>query len=162
MFLCDGMLVRMVLRVPIRRADIPRRGSRRRAARAACVAGCLCTGPKMLSLMLLVAAVDPAKWTGLVGDVNIFTHDYDEPNNAEIEVMIAEAGHRRRGLAQEAVTVMMSYGTGRCRTFVWVLAVAISGRLLARGDVAAPRYFVDLGFDGPPHAYPRCQQRWRC
>lgn len=46
---------------------------------------------------------------GMVGDVNLFLNDADEPTQAEIEIMIAEEGSRRKGLAQEAVTLFMAY-----------------------------------------------------
>lgn len=46
---------------------------------------------------------------GMVGDVNLFLNDADEPTQAEIEIMIAEKGSRRKGLAQEAVTLFMAY-----------------------------------------------------
>ena len=47
----------------------------------------------------------------MVGDVNLYWNDYDEPNTAEIEVMVAEKQSRRKGLAQEALTLFMAYAT---------------------------------------------------
>jgi RimJ/RimL family protein N-acetyltransferase len=46
----------------------------------------------------------------LAGDVNIFLHDRDDPTNAEIEVMVAEAGMRRNGVARHALLMIMLYG----------------------------------------------------
>ena len=46
----------------------------------------------------------------MVGDVNLFLHDRDDPTNAEIEVMIAEKNYLRRGLAYEALVMLMLYG----------------------------------------------------
>ena len=46
----------------------------------------------------------------MVGDVNLFLHDRDDPTNAEIEIMIAEPKYRRKGLAKEALRIMMGYG----------------------------------------------------
>ncbi|KAK2461168.1 hypothetical protein APHAL10511_006695 [Amanita phalloides] len=68
----------------------------------------------------------------LVGDVNIFLHGtpmasptkepqdgQDEDNffEAEVEIMIAEPAYRRRGLAQEALQLMLSYVTGTPNLF---------------------------------------------
>ena len=36
----------------------------------------------------------------MLGDVNLFLNDYDDPCNAEIEIMVAESGHRRKGYAR--------------------------------------------------------------
>lgn len=46
----------------------------------------------------------------MAGDVNLFMHDHDDPGNAEIEIMIAEPRLRRKGLATEALLLMMSWG----------------------------------------------------
>lgn len=45
----------------------------------------------------------------MVGDVNVFYHG-DDKVEGEIEVMIAEEGSRRKGIATEAVQLMMGYG----------------------------------------------------
>ena len=45
----------------------------------------------------------------MVGDVNLFLHDRDDPTNAEIEIMVAEPKWRRKGLAKEALHIMMGY-----------------------------------------------------
>jgi RimJ/RimL family protein N-acetyltransferase len=46
----------------------------------------------------------------MVGDVNIFMHDSRDRGNAEIEVMIAEEMHRRKGFGREALQMMIWYG----------------------------------------------------
>mmetsp|Transcript_18579 Transcript_18579/g.56092 ORF Transcript_18579/g.56092 Transcript_18579/m.56092 type:complete len:113 (-) Transcript_18579:1001-1339(-) len=46
----------------------------------------------------------------MAGDVNLFFNDPDEPTTAEIEVMIAERASRRKGLAGEAIRMLMAYG----------------------------------------------------
>eukprot|EP01038_Epipyxis_sp_PR26KG_P011197 gene11197-15017_t len=46
----------------------------------------------------------------MAGDVNFFLNDRDDPHNAEIEVMIAETKHQRKGFAYEALSLMMYYG----------------------------------------------------
>ena len=45
----------------------------------------------------------------MIGDTNIFLHDFDEGEVAEIEVMIAIEKFRCKGLAHEAVCCLMSF-----------------------------------------------------
>ncbi|KAG5232046.1 N-acetyltransferase protein [Salix suchowensis] len=45
----------------------------------------------------------------MVGDVNIFMNDLDDPQMAEIEIMIAEPKSRGKGLGKESVLMMMAY-----------------------------------------------------
>jgi RimJ/RimL family protein N-acetyltransferase len=56
----------------------------------------------------------------MVGDVNLFFYEDDDPTSAEVSVMVAVADARRRGLAREAVCAMMQHGYHRlgARTFV--------------------------------------------
>lgn len=55
----------------------------------------------------------------MAGDVNLFFNDLDDKNVCEVEVMIAEERWRRKGLAQEALLMMMRYGLDKlgARTF---------------------------------------------
>ncbi|KFZ46179.1 N-acetyltransferase 9, partial [Antrostomus carolinensis] len=46
----------------------------------------------------------------MVGDVNLFLTDTEDPTLGEIEIMIAEPGYRGRGFGKEATLMMMSYG----------------------------------------------------
>ncbi|XP_015150959.2 N-acetyltransferase 9 isoform X5 [Gallus gallus] len=46
----------------------------------------------------------------MVGDVNIFLTDPEDPTLGEIEIMIAEPSYRGRGFGKEATLMMMSYG----------------------------------------------------
>ncbi|XP_054249806.1 alpha/beta-tubulin-N-acetyltransferase 9 isoform X3 [Indicator indicator] len=59
--------------------------------------------------------LDGEQWRGqdqdcMVGDVNLFLTDPEDPTLAEIEIMIAEPGYRGRGFGKEATLMMMSYG----------------------------------------------------
>ncbi|GER54066.1 N-acetyltransferase 9-like protein [Striga asiatica] len=45
----------------------------------------------------------------MVGDVNIFMNDMDDPHMAEVEIMIAEQKSRGKGLAKESVLLMMAF-----------------------------------------------------
>jgi RimJ/RimL family protein N-acetyltransferase len=56
----------------------------------------------------------------MVGDVNLFFYEEDDPTHAELSVMVAVPDARRRGLAREAVCAMMRHGYARlgARTFV--------------------------------------------
>jgi RimJ/RimL family protein N-acetyltransferase len=75
--------------------------------------------------------------SAMVGDVNMFLSEQDEPDDddehhtahsasgsdrmkesfrqAELDIMIAEKEHRKRGVGQEAVELMMLYGATHCR-----------------------------------------------
>ncbi|KAJ1504155.1 hypothetical protein HMI56_001767 [Coelomomyces lativittatus] len=46
----------------------------------------------------------------MIGDVNLFLNDSDDPHCAEIEVMIAEPSARGKGLATQSLIWMMAYG----------------------------------------------------
>ncbi|KAL9243993.1 hypothetical protein vseg_017816 [Gypsophila vaccaria] len=45
----------------------------------------------------------------MVGDVNIYMNDPEDPQLAEIEIMIAELKSRGKGLGKEAVLMMMTF-----------------------------------------------------
>ncbi|KAL0445404.1 UNVERIFIED_CONTAM: N-acetyltransferase 9-like protein [Sesamum latifolium] len=45
----------------------------------------------------------------MVGDVNIFMNDPDDPQMAEVEIMIAEQKSRGKGLAKESILLMMAF-----------------------------------------------------
>lgn len=65
----------------------------------------LCMGPLQLTTDTLVL------FTVMAGDVNLYFNDLDDdPSVAEIEVMVAEAASRRKGLAIHALAAIMLYG----------------------------------------------------
>lgn len=47
---------------------------------------------------------------GMVGDVNFFLNDPEDPKSAEVEIMLAEPTARRRGLGIQALAMMLVYG----------------------------------------------------
>ncbi|KAF6161916.1 hypothetical protein GIB67_014118 [Kingdonia uniflora] len=49
----------------------------------------------------------------MVGDVNIYMNDLDNPQMAEIEIMIAEPQCRGKGLGKEVVLLMMSFAINK-------------------------------------------------
>lgn len=49
-------------------------------------------------------------FAAMIGDVNLFLNDRDDPSIAEIEVMIAEEKYRGQGCAKEALLLMMHFG----------------------------------------------------
>ncbi|XP_068932590.1 alpha/beta-tubulin-N-acetyltransferase 9 isoform X2 [Petaurus breviceps papuanus] len=55
------------------------------------------------------AQPDSTEENCMVGDVNLFLTDLQDPTLGEIEVMIAEPSYRRRGFGTEAVLMMMAY-----------------------------------------------------
>ncbi|NXX97952.1 NAT9 acetyltransferase, partial [Centropus bengalensis] len=65
--------------------------------------------------------LDTERWAGqactdndcMVGDVNLFLTDTEDPTLGEIEIMIAEPGYRGRGFGKEATLMMMSYGVAK-------------------------------------------------
>uniref|UniRef100_UPI00398E78DF alpha/beta-tubulin-N-acetyltransferase 9-like n=1 Tax=Pristiophorus japonicus TaxID=55135 RepID=UPI00398E78DF len=46
----------------------------------------------------------------MVGDVNVFLTDPEDPTMAEIEIMIAEPSYRGKGFGKEVTMMMMYYG----------------------------------------------------
>jgi RimJ/RimL family protein N-acetyltransferase len=48
---------------------------------------------------------------GMAGDVNLFFNDDEDEFNCEVDIMIAESKYRRQGFAEEAVRLVMAYGS---------------------------------------------------
>eukprot|EP00192_Tetraselmis_astigmatica_P020060 CAMPEP_0117684706 /NCGR_PEP_ID=MMETSP0804-20121206/21271_1 /TAXON_ID=1074897 /ORGANISM="Tetraselmis astigmatica, Strain CCMP880" /LENGTH=184 /DNA_ID=CAMNT_0005495773 /DNA_START=11 /DNA_END=561 /DNA_ORIENTATION=+ len=76
----------------------------------------------------------------MAGDTNLFFNDPDNHRMAELEVMIAEASSRGKGLGREAVTMMMAYGATRLSVETFVVKI---------GEANAPSLslFGTLGFE---------------
>ena len=60
--------------------------------------------------MTITSTIEVSEIERMAGDVNLFMHDLDDPTNAEIEIMIAEEQYQKKGLAREALKLMLNYG----------------------------------------------------
>eukprot|EP00891_Asterochloris_glomerata_P005476 jgi/Astpho2/5476/e_gw1.00078.39.1_t len=76
---------------------------------------------------------------GMCGDVNLFLSNPEEKHSAEIEIMVAEHASRRRGLAQEALTLMMAYAYHH-------LGITMFFAKVGEANGASVRLFTKLGF----------------
>ncbi|TYI74356.1 hypothetical protein E1A91_D07G194500v1 [Gossypium mustelinum] len=72
--------------------------------------------------MELMVNDDPA----MVGDVNIYMNDLDDPQLAEVEIMIAEPKSRGKGLGKESVLMMMAYAVQNFRIHVFRAKIGAS------------------------------------
>ncbi|KAB2022149.1 hypothetical protein ES319_D07G189100v1 [Gossypium barbadense] len=62
----------------------------------------------------------------MVGDVNIYMNDLDDPQLAEVEIMIAEPKSRGKGLGKESVLMMMAYAVQNFRIHVFRAKIGAS------------------------------------
>ncbi|TYH63549.1 hypothetical protein ES332_D07G200300v1 [Gossypium tomentosum] len=62
----------------------------------------------------------------MVGDVNIYMNDLDDPQLAEVEIMIAEPKSRGKGLGKESVLMMMVYAVQNFRIHVFRAKIGAS------------------------------------
>ena len=60
----------------------------------------------------------------MIGDVNLYFHDSDEPTTGEIEIMIAEPSRRRKGLATEALKLFMQFAVSTLGTTKFVAKIS--------------------------------------
>lgn len=81
----------------------------------------------------------PASVSSMVGDVNLYFNDHDDSNAAEIEIMIADVSARRKGIAREALRLMMGYA-------VESLAVTTFVAKISHDNVQSTNLFRQLGF----------------
>jgi hypothetical protein len=91
---------------PLQRAGVPGSASGSGLdGTAACA-----SAAQMVSGGVSASAAEEAQ---MVGDVNLFINDPHDPSAAEIDVMIAEAWARGRGVGRQAVLLMLHYGVTR-------------------------------------------------
>ncbi|RKP13637.1 N-acetyltransferase 9 [Piptocephalis cylindrospora] len=87
----------------------------------------------------------PSSWKDLsvhnmVGDVNFFLNEPDDPKTAEVEIMLAEPAARGRGLGLQALAMMLMYG-------VETLGLHRIISKIGMGNTSSLRLFQDrLGF----------------
>ncbi|CAN0067157.1 unnamed protein product, partial [Laminaria digitata] len=80
----------------------------------------------------------------MAGDVNLFFNDYDDPGMCEVEVMVAEPRWRRKGLAREAVLMLMRYALDNLGATTFYCKIGDA-------NLASRALFEKLGFS--EHAY---------
>ncbi|XP_075670853.1 GCN5-related N-acetyltransferase 9 isoform X2 [Castanea sativa] len=75
----------------------------------------------------------------MVGDVNLYMNNFDDPNMAEIEIMIAEPKSRGKGLGKESVLLMVNFA-------VESLGIHIFRAKIGESNGASLTLFRKLGF----------------
>ncbi|EEF30379.1 expressed protein, putative [Ricinus communis] len=76
----------------------------------------------------------------MVGDVNIYMNDLDDPQMAEIEIMIAEPKSHGKGLGKESVLMMMAHA-------VQDLGIHLFRAKIGESNGASLNMFRNLGFE---------------
>ncbi|EYU42742.1 hypothetical protein MIMGU_mgv1a024514mg, partial [Erythranthe guttata] len=76
----------------------------------------------------------------MVGDVNIFMNDLDDPQTAEVEIMIAEQKSRGKGLAKESILLMMAFAVEN-------FGIHIFRAKIGQSNEASLNLFKKLGFE---------------
>ncbi|KAK4577086.1 hypothetical protein RGQ29_027550 [Quercus rubra] len=76
----------------------------------------------------------------MVGDVNLYMNNFDDPNMAEIEIMIAEPKSRGKGLGKESVLLMMAFAVAS-------LGIHIFRAKIGESNGASLTLFRKLGFE---------------
>ncbi|XP_050247842.1 uncharacterized protein LOC126695216 isoform X2 [Quercus robur] len=76
----------------------------------------------------------------MVGDVNLYMNNFDDPNIAEIEIMIAEPKSRGKGLGKESVLLIMAFA-------VESLGIHIFRAKIGESNGASLTLFRKLGFE---------------
>ncbi|XP_059452797.1 GCN5-related N-acetyltransferase 9 [Corylus avellana] len=76
----------------------------------------------------------------MVGDVNLYMNDLDDPHMAEIEIMIAEPKSRGKGLGKESVLIMMAFAVEN-------LGIHIFRSKIGDSNGASLTLFQKLGFE---------------
>ncbi|GMY09705.1 N-acetyltransferase 9-like protein isoform X2 [Fagus crenata] len=83
---------------------------------------------------------DPHVKVTMVGDVNLYLNDLDDPNVAEIEIMIAETKSRGKGLGKESVLLMMAFAVEN-------LGIRIFRAKIGESNGSSLTLFRKLGFE---------------
>ncbi|KAK2648518.1 hypothetical protein Ddye_016007 [Dipteronia dyeriana] len=81
----------------------------------------------------------------MVGDVNIYMNDLDNPQLAEVEIMIAEPKSRGKGLAKESVLMMMAYAVEN-------FGIQVFHAKIGESNGASLSLFRKLGFEDVSHS----------
>ncbi|VVA17452.1 PREDICTED: N-acetyltransferase [Prunus dulcis] len=76
----------------------------------------------------------------MVGDVNLYMNDLDDPQMAEIEIMIAEPKSRGKGLGKESALMMMAFAVEN-------LGIHIFRAKIGELNGASLSLFRKLGFE---------------
>nr|XP_023929634.1 N-acetyltransferase 9-like protein [Quercus suber] len=84
----------------------------------------------------LIACPFPA----MVGDVNLYMNNFDDPNMAKIEIMIAGPKSRGKGLGKESVLLMMAFA-------VESLGIHIFRAKIGESNGSSLTLFRKLGFE---------------
>lgn len=72
------------------------------------------TDPKKCTFIVTAKDIFPQDHIeSMIGDVNLFLNDRDDPTVAELMVMIAEKAYQRQGCAKEAILLMMHFAISR-------------------------------------------------
>ncbi|KAG7675109.1 putative N-acetyltransferase 9-like protein [Nannochloris sp. 'desiccata'] len=77
---------------------------------------------------------------GMAGDVNLYWNDHDDPNTAEIEIMVAEQRSRRKGIAREVLTLLMTYALSQ-------LKVTTFRAKIGDDNIPSQSLFKSLGYE---------------
>ncbi|XP_062107241.1 GCN5-related N-acetyltransferase 9 [Humulus lupulus] len=81
----------------------------------------------------------------MVGDVNIYMNDPDDPQMAEIEIMIAESKCRGKGIGKESVLIMMAFAIKN-------LGIHIFRAKIGDSNTPSLTMFRKLGFEEISHS----------
>ncbi|WJX39312.1 hypothetical protein P8452_26866 [Trifolium repens] len=81
----------------------------------------------------------------MVGDVNIFMNDLNNPQIAEVEIMIAEQTSRGKGLGKESVLIMMAFAIEK-------LGIKTFQVKIGESNVESINLFKKLGFVQTSHS----------
>ena len=76
----------------------------------------------------------------MAGDINLFLHDNDDPYNAEVDIMIGEPCYRNKGLATEALNLIMHFGIHK-------LQIKRFFAKISETNEASIRLFERMGFE---------------